>query len=72
VAFRNGALYVTEASRVLRLKDNRPVSYETFAESWLQEGKPWGRPVDVLVVPDGALLVSDDHGGRIYRISYKK
>ena len=32
----------------------------------------WGRPVDVLGMPDGALLVSDDLGGRIYRISYKK
>ena len=28
------------------------------------------RPADVLVMPDGALLVSDDHAGAIYRISY--
>jgi glucose/arabinose dehydrogenase len=46
------------------------VAYETFAEGWLQKGKPWGRPVHVLVMPDGALLVSDDHAGAIYRISY--
>ena len=32
----------------------------------------WGRPVDVLQMPDGALLVSDDYNGIIYRISYKK
>ena len=39
--------------------------------SWLQNGKAWGRPVDILIMPDGALLVSDDHAGTIYRISYK-
>jgi glucose/arabinose dehydrogenase len=33
--------------------------------------KAWGRPVDVLQMPDGALLVSDDHANAIYRISYK-
>ena len=45
-------------------------SYEVFAQGWLRgDGTAWGRPVDVLVVPDGALLVSDDHRGAIYRIS---
>lgn len=45
--------------------------YEPFAEGWLEpDQKRWGRPVDVKVAPDGALLVSDDHGGKIYRISY--
>jgi hypothetical protein len=38
----------------------------------LQDGRAWGRPADVLVMPDGALLVSDDEAGVIYRISYKK
>jgi glucose/arabinose dehydrogenase len=57
---------------LVELKDHRPVSYEVFAEGWLLGSKPWGRPVDVLVMPDGALLLSDDHGGRIYRITYKK
>jgi len=32
----------------------------------------WGRPVDVLVMPDGALLVSDDQAGAIYRITYSR
>ena len=32
----------------------------------------WGRPVDVLVMKDGAVLVSDDYNGIVYRISYKK
>ncbi len=49
-------------------------SYETFASGWLDEAtdKAWGRPVDVLVLPDGSMLVSDDDAGVIYRIAYKK
>jgi glucose/arabinose dehydrogenase len=46
--------------------------YSVFAEGWLQGQKAWGRPADVLVMPDGALLVSDDSAGAIYRISYKE
>jgi glucose/arabinose dehydrogenase len=56
---------------LVRLDNNRAVSYEPFAEGWLQGGRPWGRPVDVLVMPDGSLLVSDDRAGVIYRIRYK-
>jgi glucose/arabinose dehydrogenase len=49
----------------------RAVKYENFAEGWLQQGRAWGRPADVLVMSDGALLVSDDSANTIYRISYK-
>jgi len=56
---------------IVRLENNRAVKYETFAQGWLQSGEPWGRPVDVLVMPDGALLVSDDYAGALYRISFK-
>ena len=49
----------------------KAVSYEPFAEGWLQGREAWGRPADVLVMPDGALLVSDDAAGVIYRISYQ-
>ena len=46
---------------------------QNFAEGWLQpNGKAWGRPVDVLVAPDGALLVSDDQAGAVYRITYEQ
>ena len=55
---------------LVRLENNKAVSYEVFAEGWLQGADAWGRPVDVLVMPDGALLVSDDRAGVIYRISY--
>jgi glucose/arabinose dehydrogenase len=48
------------------------LSYETFADGWtFENGDRWGRPVDVLVMPDGSLLVSDDHAGAVYRIVYE-
>jgi glucose/arabinose dehydrogenase len=43
---------------------------EVFAEGWLKGNSAWGRPVDVLEMPDGSLLVSDDTADLIYRISY--
>ena len=50
----------------------KPVKYEPFAEGWADGNSYWGRPVDVQVMNDGALLVSDDVAGALYRISYKK
>jgi glucose/arabinose dehydrogenase len=66
-----------------KLDGDKVVSYTRFAEGWLRGTKPapaggalvgdvWGRPADVLVMPDGALLVSDDRAGVIYRVSYRK
>jgi len=55
---------------LVRLEDGRAVSYAPFAKGWLRGGSAWGRPVDLLVMPDGALLVSDDRAGVVYRISY--
>ena len=67
---------------VARLDGSKVTSFTPFAEGWLKgvgttrgnttNGQTWGRPADVLVMPDGALLVSDDLAGVIYRISYKK
>lgn len=48
---------------LVRLDGDRAPRYEVFAEGWLQRIEAWGRPVDVLVMPDGALLVSDDRAG---------
>jgi glucose/arabinose dehydrogenase len=49
---------------------------EPFLTGFLtdEKGDPpmWGRPADVLVMRDGALLVSDDYNGIIYRVSYQK
>lgn len=56
---------------LVRLEDNKVVSYEVFAEGWLQGEQAWGRPVDLLVMPDGSMLVSDDTGNAIYRITYQ-
>jgi glucose/arabinose dehydrogenase len=53
------------------IKDNKVVSYEPFAEGWHVGNFVWGRPVDILVLPDGSMLVSDDHAGVIYRITYQ-
>jgi glucose/arabinose dehydrogenase len=50
--------------------DTKAVRYETFAKGWLQRGGAWGRPVDLEHLPDGSMLVSDDHGDAIYRIAY--
>lgn len=57
---------------LVKLEDGKAVGYETFAEGWLnhETQEAWGRPVDVLVLPDGSMLVSDDKGGMIFRIAY--
>lgn len=55
----------------VRFDDNHKVAgKEVFIDGWLQSGEAWGRPTDVLQLPDGSLLVSDDYNGVIYRISY--
>jgi glucose/arabinose dehydrogenase len=50
----------------------KAISYEPFAEGWLQGQQAWGRPADVTVAPDGSLLVADDSAGAIYRIRYRR
>jgi glucose/arabinose dehydrogenase len=55
---------------LVRVKENRAAGYTVFAEGWRHEGETWGRPVDLLVMPDGSLLVSDDKAGAVYRIFY--
>ncbi len=58
---------------VAKLDGDRVTDYEVFAEGWLEPTNEWwGRPVDVQVMPDGALLVSDDTAGAIYRITYSE
>lgn len=77
-----GAIFVAEHGSWNR---SRPVGYrvvaafprpdgtagvEVFADGWLEGGRAWGRPVDVLELPDGSLLVSDDAADAIHRIAY--
>jgi len=56
----------------VKVEGGRAVSYRPFAEGWLQGESAWGRPADLLELPDGSLLVSDDSAGAIYRIRYSK
>lgn len=58
--------------RIMLVKPNgkESGSYDVFAEGWLKDGKAWGRPVDVLQLNDGSLLVSDDFANLVYRITY--
>jgi glucose/arabinose dehydrogenase len=65
----------------IKLDGNKVVSYTPFAEGWLRGvrssrgamtlGDAWGRPADVLVMPDGSLLIADDEADAIYRVTYK-
>ena len=54
--------------------DGSVKEHKPFAEGWLDDetNEYLGRPVDVAVLGDGSLLVSDDHAGAIYRISYRR
>jgi glucose/arabinose dehydrogenase len=54
--------------------DGTAGTMETFAEGWLdgETGIYRGRPVDIAVMKDGSLLISDDYAGAIYRVTYKE
>ena len=58
---------------LVTMKNGKAAGYEAFATGWLdnETQKSWGRPVDVLVLEDGSMLISDDQAGVIYRIAYK-
>ena len=59
---------------VVRLDGNKAVSYEPLITGWMDEQteKAWGRPVDVEILDDGSLLISDDWKGVLYRVTYRK
>ncbi len=57
---------------LVRMIDGEASGYEVFADGWLRDEEVSGRPVDLLTLPDGSLLVSDDQNGVIYRITYKR
>ncbi len=56
---------------LVRLEGAKAVSYEPFVTGWNQRDRVLGRPVDLLVMADGSMLVSDDSAGVIYRIAYR-
>lgn len=53
--------------------DSGNPDYTTFIEGWLDdaEQEAWGRPVDLIIAADGAMLISDDKAGLIYRVTYE-
>lgn len=57
---------------LVTMDGDRAVKYQPFATGWLNDAtqEVSGRPVDIGITKDGAMLVSDDYGGNIYRISY--
>ena len=58
------------AVRRARIRDGGVIAFENFAEGWLRpDGSVWGRPVDVAVLPNGGVLVSDDYADVVYIIS---
>ena len=58
--------------RVVLDSKNNVVKSEPFITGWLDGENFWGRPVDVQVLKDGSMLVSDDETGSIFRVSYAK
>ncbi|MFN8482448.1 MAG: PQQ-dependent sugar dehydrogenase [Anaerolineae bacterium] len=52
-------------------QDGKPVRVDDFVAGWqLPSGQRWGRPVGVVVAPDGSLIVSDDQAGVLYQVRY--
>lgn len=65
---------VPTGAKVVRIhvRDGKPVSYDDFITGWQRpNGSRWGRPVDLVVLHDGSVLISDDGSGEIVRISRK-
>jgi glucose/arabinose dehydrogenase len=55
----------------VRVQNGRPTAVEDFVTGWqLADGSRWGRPVGIIVAADGAVLIADDQGNRIWRVSY--
>lgn len=53
--------------------DGTVLDTKPFITGWLDEGTDdvWGRPVDMEILPDGSMLISDDYADVVYRVYYK-
>jgi glucose/arabinose dehydrogenase len=60
----------------IRCKDGRPLGgYDDFVTGWMlneNDRRVWGRPVGLLVLKDGSLLITDDGGNTVWRVTYKR
>jgi glucose/arabinose dehydrogenase len=52
-------------------KDGKPVGVEDFVTGWMKDGQVLGRPAGLITGADGALYISDDNKGFIYRVTYE-
>ena len=72
----NRSKRVGQSVAFVPFKDGRPAGPpEEFLTGWMlgpDRREVWGRPTGILVMKDGSLLVSDDGGNKIWRISYKR
>ncbi|MEM9647200.1 MAG: sorbosone dehydrogenase family protein [Bacteroidota bacterium] len=68
----NRSLKVGYRITMVTLSGNEAVSYEPFIDGWLNDATQdqFGRPVDLLFLKDGSMLISDDFADAIYRVSY--
>jgi glucose/arabinose dehydrogenase len=55
---------------LVRLDGDKAIGYEPFATGFNRGDEVFGRPVDLLVLEDGSMLISDDTAGAIYRLTY--
>ncbi|MGB5692035.1 MAG: sorbosone dehydrogenase family protein [Flavobacteriaceae bacterium] len=58
---------------LVKLDGNQAASYESFIDGWLDDASQerFGRPVDILFLDDGSMLISDDYADVIYRVTYE-
>jgi glucose/arabinose dehydrogenase len=68
----NSSVKVGYRLTLVKFDNGKVVSYEPFATGWHRDNKVTGRPVDLLIMADGSMLVSDDQAGKIYRITYTR
>ena len=73
-SWNRSKLFGYDVVNVRATADGRNAKVVPFMTGFMdpKENKFWGRPVDVLQLPDGSLLVSDEQNGAIYRVSHKK
>lgn len=57
---------------MVRMSNGEPTAYDVFANGWLVDEEVSGRPVDLLQLEDGSVLLSDDQNELIYRITYSR
>ena len=57
----------------VKIENNKSLGYEPFIDGWLEKEKndAWGRPVDIIFLDDGSMLISDDYANVIYRVTYE-